>query len=178
MIVPSMDLLKAEANTSDVAPLTDTATDSAPIDYTSIQDPNSSPSLDEAVESSLQPSSVDPINPSYVGPYVNDPGGGGTDGYTYLTQWKGNKPLDSTSVTAIAGILASIYGGAITGVITTLAGTYYSYKTPFSWYKVYRYSKYDGNRCYIKDVTWYYRDQDYYKYVGSASHIWMPSRCY
>jgi hypothetical protein len=89
------------------------------------------------------------------------------DIWRYETTWKGSRGLDVTGASAIAGIIASIYGGPITGVVTSIATFYASYKAKNIWWICDLYSDY-SNYYHMGESYSFYRYPDYTNYINET----------
>lgn len=114
-----------------------------------------------------------------ITPFSNDQGGGGSGtSWKYLTTMYGSKSLNLAGVGLVAGVLASIYGGPVTGVITNIAAFIVAASIEDVWYKTERHNRVDGNKCYFRDVTFFYSNSNRTNLLGSETYIWSPSRCF
>lgn len=79
--------------------------------------------------------------------------------------------IDTTYASVLAGCLASIYGGPITGVLVTIAGAFIALHTPDVWYIETNYvDSYDDTHFMVK--TQYYAYPDYTNYQGESDFIY------
>ncbi|WLP59352.1 hypothetical protein [Bacillus pumilus] len=94
-------------------------------------------------------------------------------GWSTVNSYKSSGSLNTTVITTIAGIIASIYGGPVTGVVVTIAGAYASIKAPNTYFRVQQQAKVEGNAYYRRDVFKWYKYHDYTKYLGqTTSKTW------
>ncbi|MCM3037573.1 hypothetical protein M3579_16545 [Bacillus pumilus] len=89
--------------------------------------------------------------------------------WSTVNSYKSSGSLNTTVVTTIAGIIASIYGGPVTGVVVTIAGAYASIKAPNTYFRVQQQAKVEGNAYYRRDVFKWYKYHDYTKYLGTTT---------
>ncbi|OLN25734.1 hypothetical protein DSOL_5240 [Desulfosporosinus metallidurans] len=79
--------------------------------------------------------------------------------------------IDTTYASVLAGCLASLYGGPITGVLVTIAGAFIALHTPDVWYIETNYvDSYDDTHFMVK--TEYYAYSDYTNYQGESDFIY------
>jgi hypothetical protein len=87
--------------------------------------------------------------------------------WIYLYSTEGSSSLRVATISVIAGILASIYGGTVTGVITSAATYLASINAEEVWYRIGRYQEKDSRGCHIQDVTVFYEYPDYTNYIAT-----------
>ncbi|MGJ5837302.1 MULTISPECIES: hypothetical protein [Bacillus] len=93
--------------------------------------------------------------------------------WSTVNSYKSSSSLNTTVVTTIAGIIASIYGGPVTGVAVTIAAAYASIKAPNTYFRVQEQAKVEGNAYYRRNVFKWYKYHDYTKYLGqTTSKTW------
>lgn len=106
---------------------------------------------------------------SNVGTYAVaiDPGSGSK--YKYIKTVNLSFDIIGLSSTSVAGIMASLLGGPITGVITTIASAAVSYALPKLYWKKRMYAYTEGIYKYSQNVALYYKYYDYTGYLGTET---------
>ncbi|WP_085505157.1 hypothetical protein [Thalassobacillus devorans] len=100
-----------------------------------------------------------------------------SSGPSIMTSWiygwtsKGSSSISATSISAVAGIFASIAGGPVTGVLTTAAATWLSLDVDEVWYKLSYYTDAD-DYCHQQKVTVFYGYPDYTNYLATEFNDW------
>lgn len=106
---------------------------------------------------------------SNVGTYAVpiDPGSGSK--YKYIRTAYLSFEIIGNSSTAVAGIMASLLGGPITGAIITVASAAVSYALPKLYWKKRMYEYTEGIYRYSQNVALYYKYHDYTGYIGTET---------
>lgn len=97
--------------------------------------------------------------------------------YIYSHTTYGSRSLDVAAVSAIAGILASIYGGPVTGSLLSIAGFLYSASATDVWYATHTYYYSSGVLCTYYVYTEYYQDNNRTIRLGSSDGYTYQLRC-
>lgn len=94
-----------------------------------------------------------------------------------VNMYRSSYAIDTAKLSLVAGILASIYGGPVTGVITSIASYLISINAPNVWYIVRQYQdQYDLNHW--MDETYYYADPNYSNFRGVEDRIYYTDYNY
>ncbi|WP_374965543.1 hypothetical protein [Lysinibacillus sp. RS5] len=101
---------------------------------------------------------------------------GGNGDYKLQNTWKGSKSLTdngTATVSLAAGIIASIYGGLITGVVTTIA-SYLVTKGAPTFYYIHELYYYKGAPAKPASFVRYYEKSNYTGYIDAVynNFIW------
>ncbi|AUJ27019.1 hypothetical protein [Virgibacillus dokdonensis] len=91
--------------------------------------------------------------------------------------FKKSSSTDVNSVSATAGILASVVGGPATGVVVTMASFIVSEKIRTVYYKITQYMS-TKTQCLAKNVTRVYKYSNYTGYIGTKTHKFYYCRPY
>lgn len=89
--------------------------------------------------------------------------------WSTINHWYSSKALNTTVASVIAGVIASIYGGPITGIVVTIAGGYASIKAGHAYFHVQQQTKNEGNAWYRRDVYNWYKYHDYTVHLGTTT---------
>ncbi|RAP23550.1 hypothetical protein EEL32_04145 [Brevibacillus laterosporus] len=86
-----------------------------------------------------------------------------------MGSYESDKSTDLDSITVTAGLLASVLGGPITGIITTMATYIVTKKIKNVYYKVQQY-KHKTTKCLARNDMEVYSVSNFTGYIGSESY--------
>lgn len=105
--------------------------------------------------------------------YIAGPETGGSSGWNTILSTKSNVSFQVSTASLIAGVIASICGGPITGTVTTIASYIASLTVKQGYYICYQETKIVGANVQRRDTYAWYKNSSYSSLLGyTYSNIW------